>query len=316
MQIKIYAFEIYPGDGITFAQFFDFLELHSKDQIDEDYFLSVSEKDGWLIGLLLRPKDAGRFCKFKKSGESFKVTTEELEEGTNIADFNFFIINRTTGRGLYQYYHRSTAVRNFLYILRQRWKILKEQTIEARYGSLAKKTKAGLKRIRRDLRRLLDSSIIYRAESFEARVAHMARITSFSYTVATTAERVSGIGRITAPYVPRLRADVKAVNMSVTFHNNANMTHVKDLITRISLKNPESAHVWGEDVNGDDLDHKLFNDADIFEQYDFDTAVENLTIDSDDLNSTIQSAGIIARLIQIANRPDVKTILDVTPSRP
>src|SRR5262245_12998702 len=111
MQVKIYGFEWKSeAPGIDLSKFFDYLNSKSGSRTkDGKHVFAMTKKDGFLVGVLLSIKDNKRFCQMKE----FKITAEELEEGTNFVDINFFLIHPLTGRGLYQYYFHSTSLNYF-----------------------------------------------------------------------------------------------------------------------------------------------------------------------------------------------------------
>jgi hypothetical protein len=59
----------------------------------------ASEKDR-IIGLLLTAKNHKRFCELRRQGKSMKINVREAEKGASLIDFNFFLIDKKSSRGL------------------------------------------------------------------------------------------------------------------------------------------------------------------------------------------------------------------------
>src|SRR5579884_2664213 len=132
MRTRFYGFEIRMGKGITVAEFLTHVAT-IQDEIDDDphpRLIRLSESDGYFRGVLVTIKDQRKFLTMRRRGGSFTISSREIEEGSNLIDLNFFMVNSLTGRGLYQHYHHSCSVTSFGVVLRKLYRPLKEQFVE------------------------------------------------------------------------------------------------------------------------------------------------------------------------------------------
>jgi hypothetical protein len=310
MQIKVYAFELQQGDGFTLPEFLEELGKESSKLIDQDYYLPLIKIDANYVGLLLRPKESKKFCKIKTGQGKFTVTAEQLEAGTNLADFNFFIINPSTGRGLYQYYHRSTATSEFLQILKHRWNSQRVPRFTKAIENT--NTEEARKAVKKSFRRNLKGRLVYRADSFAKKLGTISRFTSLDFSIGTTI-RNEGRFLLSSDFSPA-KDELRGLSAQIRFAQTANMNQVRTLISGLANAHKlDRARVDGEDENGIEVYYKLYNDADIFEEYNFDEMVNLLEISSDDLSGTVKKANLVAKLLELCQQPHISAMLGTHP---
>ena len=102
-------------------------------------------------------------------------------------DFNFFIINPATARGLYQHYHQSAATNTFCYFCRKQYEDLKRlrisEEIQKAGGNFAPNSVK--KRIEKGFKGSLRYITIVKKESFNECLKTLKRIKSFSFEYMT-----------------------------------------------------------------------------------------------------------------------------------
>jgi hypothetical protein len=112
VKVRFLGFTIDCKGELTLAQLMNFV----KDQDAYGFagyqrLIRAAEKDGYFVGLVVTFKTQRRICELEK--EELVIQVRELEAGKSIVDFNFFVINQATGRGLYQHYHHSMSLQRF-----------------------------------------------------------------------------------------------------------------------------------------------------------------------------------------------------------
>ena len=148
--------------------------------------IALSKRDGHWIGVLIKIKDIRSFCKLKKTGESFTLTSQLLEDDDKMVDVNFFVINESTGKGLYQHYHQSSWINSFSHFCKleydkatsARKKMLEDQAGTENWTK--KKLKAALRELKS-----LRYEIIPKPGSFPEFVRQMQRIKKISFEFST-----------------------------------------------------------------------------------------------------------------------------------
>ena len=129
MKVNVLGFTLDLPGGITLEQFYNYLtpfngqENPLGDQLPEgenEKRILIGARGDYYAGLIITIKNQKSFCQLVEDGPSPRIVVERLNPNRRIMDFNFFIINRTNGRGLYQHYHQSAGLDvfgNFLRVL-------------------------------------------------------------------------------------------------------------------------------------------------------------------------------------------------------
>src|SRR5689334_13966481 len=113
MKIRLLGATFSAGDGISLDEFQAHLEAeegHSTKFGGHDRIYLTKQHGNYNVGLLVTIKDQKTFCALREKDDGFEVDVHELERGTSLMDFNYFVQSRKTGRALYQVYHHSCAL--------------------------------------------------------------------------------------------------------------------------------------------------------------------------------------------------------------
>lgn len=140
MQAHLMGFLWETGAGITLEDFFKHLaKLKDVETAYANYnrLLYVGERGNYYLGLFITIKDQRRSPEIKNESGVYKINVRSLEEGTNLVDFNFFVINKTTQRGLYQHYHHSCSLNQFGIFCQRQYEDLKQARIDAELKDVA-----------------------------------------------------------------------------------------------------------------------------------------------------------------------------------
>tara|TARA_Y100000780_G_C13659852_1_gene408112 strand:+ start:208 stop:1002 length:795 start_codon:yes stop_codon:yes gene_type:complete len=63
------------------------------------------------LGMIITAKDQRSFLKFRESSNDFVIKKEKLEGKDKLLEFNFFVINKKTNKGIYTHYFQSCSIR-------------------------------------------------------------------------------------------------------------------------------------------------------------------------------------------------------------
>lgn len=288
MKIKIFGFEVEVSEGFTLDEFFSGFDGASIS--DADHILAVKKQSGFWLGIFLTIKDQKAYCRIKREQARFTLVPEKLGDD-RIADFNYFIFNAETHRGLYQWYHQSGGVSSFCSFLKafyikkrdeKKDKALKALTTEKERLLEAKK-----------YRKSLHYSILCRADSIESRIKSLERVKNMEVSYSTYEPAKSDPMAPMQPYVKR-RAEI------VSFKKGATGV-VKAVASFAKHFTGERLKVEGVDPDGHEQTYKLLNDHDVFEEFDYDTVLENISLDSKDLSADLKEAELVKRMLTIAD---------------
>ena len=100
-------------------------------EYDRYMFFDKDSNDKYYLGLLVTVKDQKSFCKLVTEDGKMVVHISEVDSNENLMDFNFFVINKETGSGMYQYYHQSCSLNSFGYFITKKFHNYKNEKIES-----------------------------------------------------------------------------------------------------------------------------------------------------------------------------------------
>ena len=307
MKIRIYGFEWFLGKNITFDQFIEFLINNTSGKLIHNRIFGLTERDAYFVGLFLTIKDIKAFCQLKKEEDRFIITPKLLEDQTKITDFNYFLITKKTGRGLYQYYHQSAAPNTFCAFCKKEYDKLKKELIDAEVNKLESPTEYQKRKIRKRYQGSLRYATLLKPDSFENYIRTLKKVSSFEFEYSTLSPVMSAFRPLT-PYTKR-------ASHKVFFHNQSStMQAIKDGIINIVRQGLRRGRVKGVDPEGNEVTYKLINDYNTIAEYEYDDVVPTIRIDSQKIEKSIKESYLINEMIRIARSPSGKALLD-TPSR-
>ncbi len=306
MKVRIFAFEWFMGSGITLEEFCGYLQSLSGQESIDHKMLAISKKDGYWAGVLLSIKDVKAFCQMRREGGAFTIEAQHLDDNAQIADFNYFILNPETGRGLYQHYHQSPVSNTFCKFSKRRYLAYRAQRIEeeikAEGGEAIKK--ADEKRIRTKYRGGFTYKTVLKQQEFIKCVDALKQIKMFSFELETITDDEK-------KFTPASEF-AKRCSHKFFFQEDKLLAKLKDGITHtIKDMGVKTASVKGRDEHNEDVVYKLFNDYATFEEFEYDDIIGSVAFNSNDLEKSVSSSKLVEELFAIAARPEVKALLTV-----
>jgi len=302
MDIKICAYSLQSGNGITLTEFFTSLAAKGIHSVD-DALLAVIIDGHTACGILLSPRDAKSFCTLTQNGAQIQIRAEDLAAGKIVADFNFFIFDLHRGFGLYQSYYRSAPLQEFLSYLRTAWRTTKKEREYAAGVRPENAMTAASVAVRRSMGGIVSGAVVYRAHTFQQKVDMLASVNRLTFSV----KGGQPVGGILAPF----GAALKGASYSVSFVQQANWQQVKTQIKAITgTANTKSACVLGRDGDGNETIYRLLHDVDVVEVLDFDTLTQGLNIDSNNIVATLSSSAIMVALRNLRIRADIELLFN------
>ena len=131
MKVRFVGFSFELNSLVPLNEFISYLSSKSGEKFElNNYermlFIDSSSNTEYLLGLLITIKDQKTFCQLSNESDTPTIIVNEIAKRSDIMDFNFFVLNKSNGLGLYQYYHQSCSFNRFGYIASKLYHNLKE----------------------------------------------------------------------------------------------------------------------------------------------------------------------------------------------
>lgn len=189
-------------------------------------------------------------------------------------DFNFFIVNKNTGIGIYQYYHQSFSLNSFGYFLKSIYRNMRDIKIENELNELGKSkpviSQDEKRKIKKKFNNPLNFEILIKKENLESLIKELDVINSFefNYTYLTAHE---------SSFMP-LKSQIKLERTKILF-NKKNQS--KSLIAKTIVSIVKDAVTTKQKITGIDenkLEKILYisNNPDNFGIYEYDDIASGL----------------------------------------
>lgn len=283
MKIRLLGLDFQPGTGITLAELFADMAARQGTALafnGYDRFVYVQDMLDYHVGLLITTKDQKKFLEMTQLAGDIKIEPRDVTAGSQLADFNFFLFHKQTGRGLYQYYHNSCAINPFGEFCKKQYDLLRAAAIERDVAALPGDAKSAvLDKAKVAIRKRYASSLkwaqIIRPDAFDKLVAEMAKITSFTLTMSTVSQE--------EPLFRPLAQEARKVVREFKFGDEGVLDIIKAGIRNaVASKQPSAAKVEGEDQNGLAQIIKLANNPDSFGELEYDEVAGQMSFNPRD----------------------------------
>ncbi|MFT4257478.1 MAG: hypothetical protein QM599_11035 [Pseudoxanthomonas sp.] len=247
-------------------------------------------------GLVVTLKDQKTFCQLVDNQGKLVIKVTSIKD--QLLDFNFFVINKNNGHGLYQYYFHSCAPGTFGSHLRNVYRNLSNsrrdkeiKVLEASGEHTAAKEKA----IRSKYFKGLRFQILVHLNSIDKILKTFKRIKAFQYEVAA----VAPIAPVGAPLLPYAKKVVEKVHFDSDSKVGDVATAIRDFIVAEKLSRGSVDVVEEYDDEDIPLSVKIANIPRPFGEEDFDSFTKKINnLDA----SKFASHGNMAMLIKKATQ--------------
>jgi hypothetical protein len=257
MFVRSYGFSIEAGNNrVTLSDLFSHMATklgepdNTKSNERRFYVDAISDQD-FFRGLVVTVKDQKAFCELVgNEGGSFIISVKNLEGDSKLMEFNFFVVNKKNGLGIYQHYHQSCTPNTFASYLRARYADLSNNSKELsmnRLRAAGELTNKKEKQIKAEHYGALKFSILVHDESLKEVLSKFEKIKAFEFEYASISpEKIHGVP--IGPYVKRMKE-------KVTFKPDVNSTILGDMIQQtVAMLKPRSGRVSVVDhVEDDDI---------------------------------------------------------------
>lgn len=278
MKVRLYGFSLAAGHTKTsLVDLYDHLAMHSGQpdttkSLERRIYFDKNDGSNYAHGLVVTVRDQKAFCKLIEDNGNWVINVESLQGDDKLMEFNFFIINKSNGLGLYQHYFHSCSMGVFGGYLRTDYREISDQRCQdAIHASeqTGRHTNAKEAAIKRDHRGQLEVATLVHSGSLSSVLQDFDRINSFEYEFAEL-EAIRDVAEPLSPYVRR-RKEV------VTFEREQNVRTLANAVQRaVNLIQPRAGRVHVETEDGDALSLQLENIPEHFGEYDYDDVARQL----------------------------------------
>ena len=132
MKVKNYSFKVHEGP-ISLTDFFTFIADDDKESYSYNgltRLLYVKQHDAYFTGMIVSPKDHKTYLAIQRQGERLTIKANEIEDGSQLCDFNIFIINPKMAQGVYTHYHGGMSLDTLDGYFNRFYKRCKRKTIQ------------------------------------------------------------------------------------------------------------------------------------------------------------------------------------------
>jgi hypothetical protein len=276
MLVRSYGFSLVAGNKeISTEDLFSYLVSISGAENDSlgnlrKVFVDGSGNDGLLRGLVVTVKDQKTFCELQNNQGSFVISVANLKGKNKLMEFNFFIINKKNGLGIYQHYFQSCAPATFGRYLSSYYRYLSDSSKNRKIKELDDNGELSGKKerlIKSSHAKGLYFSILVHKESLEKVLSKFNQIKAMEYEYAQLEPDLIK-GAPLATYVNRIR-------QKVTFKKDSKIDVLAKAIQQTVNKfNFRSGRVSVVDSFGDEdipMSVKIANIPEHFGEEDYDT---------------------------------------------
>lgn len=304
MKVRVYGFEWKLGEGISIEDFCMHLNSLPGPPASKRV-IAIYDIGEYFGGVIVSIKDMKTFCKMKHDGSNFTIEPQALEKNTSIADFNFFILNKITNKGLYQHYHHSAATTSFCNICLHHYNHLRIAKIKGevdKAGGDKEISQKQRKAIHEKYKGYFSYSILVKPENFRKYVAQMKSVKDFTVEFSSISESEKN-------FLPASEFSKKESH-KFTFIDKPPLEALKEKIfATMDMADAKKAQVSGTSESGESVTYKLFKDYSTFEEMEYEDIVDHINMNSEDIESSIKNSEIIKRLLVVANKTGTKQLL-------
>lgn len=308
MDISIFGFNLLPGSaGVTLNDVLERIARHPLETKDNRIVAVTREGQNWK-GVILSIRDVKHFTKIRQEQGRFTITAEQMEDGARPVDFNFFVINSRTNRGLYQHYHQSSSLNHFCWLLKGQYDDLRKERRNAALVALGEEATGRQKQAAHaPFKGSLRYQMLLRPGSFEECVEALAKIKIFEFQFAEF--------RPVQRAFRALEGVARRVTHRVAFQPHAAPADQRNsIITFLRNSTLFKAKVVGMDPHGIEQTFHLQNDLATFGTFDYDQLVNGMMIDSVNLQQTINQCAISGHLLNLMNTRQTRALFDAVVS--
>jgi hypothetical protein len=266
MIVRFFAVALGLGEDLTVADLFEQLEKSAGKEFQHRGHTRIMHTDkvgAYHVAVFLTVSDHKTLMKIRREGGRYTVKPDKIEDGSDMVDFNFLAVHKTTGRGLYQHYRGSLSIPFLTNVLSRQHVAMvnarRAEWIESQTGAAT----TLLKKSRNLHKGQLSLRNIVRMDDFGELVKRLDEVTAFQVDLL-------GISDQADEFQP-LATHVKATRYRLTFKSKVSGETVASKIKSfVKKEKPHGGRVEGREDGLDTVFDIHEQPASIFATHDFD----------------------------------------------
>jgi hypothetical protein len=303
MKVRILGFSIDPTDKPSLDDLMSYIEATPIDTNKENenrggrlVFVNSNAHDDYHVGLVITAKDAKTYCQLKKDATgAMKLVVSDLDPDASLMEFNFFVIKKDNGIGLYQHYHQSCSMNGMMKLLQKQFNIIVKQKVDEakkHYNEtegLSKKkatTKAN-----KDYQDRFKWQMLVSEEKLKKILTDMKRIKALELNFAAL--------EVEEPLYRNIKDDVVKNTQRFLFSQQAKFRDLlRNVVNCVNNSDAESGRVIAIDTHDNEQIFDISKNLDVFGSYEFDDVSKKINALKVDKFAT---SWMIKELINICN---------------
>lgn len=247
------------------------------------------------LGLVITVKDQRKFCELREANKSFTVQVHKVNAAARLMDFNFFVVNKKTGAGLYQHYHQSCSPMQCLKLITKQFRLIREELADQQVDHALDDhaRKRALRRARSTYRDCkIAVAMMVRKENLATILATFRKIKSFDFDIAFNEADAATFNPV-AKHVRKQRRHF-------TFIQGSSVLELAAAIGKtVSDHAIGAGYAQGVDDEGMDRVVRVMNNLDNYAEYDYDDVAP--LIDGLDVERFVESK-ILDQLLDVCRK--------------
>lgn len=305
MKAHLKGFSIESGNGhVSLEDLFALMEQQSgqsdtSQPNERRLYVHAPQEGRFIKGLIVTVRDQKNFCSLTQHEGNFVIQVQNLLGDDRLMEFNFFVLNRDNGLGLYLHYHQSCSVGMFGNYLRARYALITDNRCADAIAALGPDPSlSAQRRVRREYKRKLLFSPLVSRQSLEDMLKECQKINSFEYEFAAI-EQIKSIAAPLQPFARRRRE-------RIVFTPRSPIGELANAVSRaVAEIAPRSGKVNVIDAEGDAVALRIANMPENFGEYEYDEVAQRLNnLDTKDF----AKHDLLTELVRICESDDYRHI--------
>lgn len=303
MKVRILGFSIDLTDNPSIDDLMTDIETNRIDTNKQNenrggrlVFVNTNAYDDYYVGLVITAKNAKTYCQLKQDPDgAMKLVVSDLDPDASLMEFNFFVIKKDNGIGLYQHYHQSCSMNGTMKLLQKRFNfVVRQKTEDAKKHYMENEElpkKRATTKANKEYQGRFKWQMLISEEKLKKILTQMKRIKALELNFATL--------EVEEPLYRNIKDDVVKNTQRFLFSQQAKFRDlVRNVINCVNDSDADSGRVIAIDINDNEQTFDISENLDVFGVYEFDDVSKKIdALEVDDF----ANSWMIKELINICN---------------
>lgn len=231
----------------------------------------VKNDNEYIYGLMVTVKDQKSYCELISKGGKKVIDVKNLTNGSQMMEFNFFLIDRKNNAGIFQHYHNSLSLSGLGYFLKKSFSDYNQSLIDVEINKipLPLQTESAKRKIRKALRDKVEFKLAIRKEQLQTLIEEFKYVKLFEYEIASVG--------VVEKQMMQLSGNVKKKSTKLIFGAKTLSASISAKIANAAfLLNLKKGSIVGKDSNGVESTLQLIDNLGRLASYDYDSSLKEI----------------------------------------